>query len=561
MMTSPSPSLPSGPAQEGTKKDFWLVFLILTGLFTFALGLRPLATPDEGRYVEIPREMVERGDWLTPHLNGLPYFEKPPLVYWMEAAMIKGVGLESFFWLRFPIASFALLGCLFLYGFSRALGKNTMAFWAPLILGTSLLYCVLARLLILDLVFTVLMSGALLSFFLATQGHKRLLWVMSYGGGLALATLTKGLIGVVLPGGIILLWILIARQWSCFRVAFHPLALGVFLVIAAPWHIMVALENPEFFSFYFIHEHFLRYLTTEHNRYQPFWFFIPIAIVGFFPWVSFVPAIIKETRLGHLSLPDKLSSFLWIWILFVLGFFSFSSSKLIPYILPIFPPLSLLVAVLFTEGKFPSSAFKIYGTFTVLIGLAFVLYTPIDHFLMGAPYDFKTLMPLLVGGTLCLAGGLWSVFSFYKIQPQKAYFSILASFLSFLLMAALLDPHVQRTPSIRPMMWDLKSRLMPNDSVVLWGNYFQDIPVYLERTVQVVHNRGELDFGGLIRPHQDRLLTDEAFRALWESPTRVFVIASHKWRKTQGIRDLLSALPHVSVVRYDPPYIICTNRP
>jgi 4-amino-4-deoxy-L-arabinose transferase-like glycosyltransferase len=545
-----------------SKRDFWLLLFILAGLFTFGLGLRPLATPDEGRYVEIPREMVVSGDWLTPHLNGLPYFEKPPLVYWIEATTISLAGVGSAFWLRLPIALFALLGCLMLYGFCQRLGLRQEGFWAPLVLGTSILYCVLARLIILDLAFTVFMSAGLLAFFLSTiEQKKRLVYLGLYGAALALATLTKGLIGVFLPGSIILLWIALTRQWGLLKNAFHPLSLVVFSGIAVPWHIAVGLKNPEFWSFYFIYEHVTRYLTTAHNRHQPVWFFIPVLLAGFFPWVVFLPESLRLTRQKQLGLPQGLPSFLWTWVAFIFCFFSVSSSKLIPYILPVFPPLALLVASVLRQNPFPILSFKIYAGLAVLLGLGFLLYTPLDHQILRAVYDFKALAPLITGGIAFLWGGLWVIQRLYQTEPQKALSVLCASMIGFLLMLMMIDPHIQTAPSIRPLIRQLKPFVSDKTPIVLWGYYFQDVPVYLERTVHLAAHRGELDFGGRITPDQDRLLTDKSFQNLWTSQARVFLIARYRMSNPNGLRDLRHALPLHTEVLHCPPYMIATNHP
>jgi 4-amino-4-deoxy-L-arabinose transferase-like glycosyltransferase len=241
-------------------RDILVLTTILGALFFSFLGNRPLAAPDEGRYVEIPREMVQTGDYLTPHLNGLVYFEKPPLFYWIETLPIRYFGIQEAP-LRFPLAFLALLGCLLTYFFVQRLYDRATGLWATGIVGTSLLYNVLGRLITLDMGFSVFLSGALLSFLTATEEpspQKRRGWMILASFCGAAAVMTKGLAGLVLPGLIVGLWVLLARRWIVLRFLFLPSSILLFLLLIAPWHVLVSLKNPGFLDFYFIHEHVTR---------------------------------------------------------------------------------------------------------------------------------------------------------------------------------------------------------------------------------------------------------------------------------------------------------------
>ena len=274
---------------QAEKHSYHLVFLffsLLFALFLFLLSHRPLATPDEGRYVEIPREMLETGEYITPHLNGLPYFEKPPLTYWITAASLYVFG-ENTFAARIPLAIFAFFGCFALYIFMRTKAPVFYSLTPSFVLATSTLYFGMARILTLDLFVSIWITLAMLSFYQSTQKpHKPLLSVF-YGLSMAGAVMTKGFIGVVLPGFTILCWIAYQQNGQLLKKAFHPYALLAFFVFATPWHVLVAMHNPSFAWFYFVHEHFLRYTTVIHGRFQPFWFFIPVVILGSFPWIVF----------------------------------------------------------------------------------------------------------------------------------------------------------------------------------------------------------------------------------------------------------------------------------
>ena len=318
-----------------------LLVVAFSALFFFNIGERNISSPDEGRYIEIPREMVLSGDYVLPRLNGILYFEKPPLFYWLEASAIRVLGISEWTMRLWP-ALLGIFGALMTYGVTRRFYGRAAGLVAGGVLATSLMYYALARFVILDMAESVLMSAALFAFLLSAEEKdekKALWWARGGHAAAALAVLAKGLIGVLLPGLIGLVWIAAIGRWSFVRRALCPSGIAIFLVIALPWHILAAMRNHDFLWFYFVHEHFLRFTTTVHRRNEPMWYFIPVLLVGFLPWTGYLWHAIKDalprwSRRGER--PVELFLILWVAIVFV--FFSFSDSKLPPYILPIFPP-------------------------------------------------------------------------------------------------------------------------------------------------------------------------------------------------------------------------------
>ncbi|MGL5719309.1 MAG: phospholipid carrier-dependent glycosyltransferase [Alphaproteobacteria bacterium] len=547
-------------------EDVAVLCLLFGTLFTFLLGHRPLATPDEGRYVEIPREMVVTGDYLTPHLNGLKYFEKPPLFYWMQSLSISGMGLNPF-GLRLWTAFLGLLGVIGTYAVGRfALGR-VAGVWSAIVLGTSLLYVVLARLIILDLPLTLFLSASLVAFWLSTQlqGKKRLLCLAGWGGSMALASLTKGLIGVAIPGAIALLWIGVTRQGRFLKHAFHPLALLVFFLIAAPWHVLVALKNPEFFDFYFIHEHVLRYTSKIHNRYQPVWFFIPVLMVGFYPWVFYLGQrfVLKPWSLCQ----EKAASFLTFctcWASFIFVFFSLSSSKLIPYLLPLFPALAWGVGAFFGGAlESPTRYFRAFRRgslgwliFSSFLGVGALAYIPIDTQFFGRKAESLELwvsMGLLA--TVLLGGALSVWIALRQGLVSSVLKRILLTTLLFLGVLMYADPYLQPRVSIQTPAFYIKNILKPGDVVASYRAYYQDLPVYLERTVNVIGFQGELAFGASQEPWKKQLLDQAAFQELWQGGSRVFVVMNPMHLKT------LSLETPFFILWQDGDYAIISNQP
>ncbi len=336
------------PVPASALRDTLLLLLVLTLLFGFALGKRALWEPDEGRYAEIPREMVVTGDYVTPRLNGVKYFEKPPLFYWLQAGTIEAFGVSEWS-LRLWPALFAVLGCLAVYLAGRRLYDRRTGLLAAAVLATNPLYYELGRAVTLDMAVSVMITVALLAFLLGVEqppGHSRRSYMWTCYASAAFATLTKGLIGFVLPGLVIGTWIAVMGEWRQLKKMYLLSGAALFLVIAAPWHLVVAWVNPEFSYFYFVHEHFLRYLTRVHHRYEPVWFFVPVVLLGFYPWTIFLVQSVKANLPVSWARRHQRSRelFLLLWAVLVLAFFSLSSSKLIPYILPLLPPLALLIA-------------------------------------------------------------------------------------------------------------------------------------------------------------------------------------------------------------------------
>ena len=326
-------------------RDLLLLAVCLGIPFFVYLGQLPLIDPDEGRYAEIPREMLERGDLITPTLNYVKYFEKPPLLYWINAASLKIFGQNEFA-ARFPTALCGLLTVLATYVIARRLYGRRAALCSALILGTSTGFVLQSRIILTDMLLTFCLTAALGAFIVAARREGRrsrpLPWYLFYFF-CALAVLAKGLVGMVFPAGILFFYFLLIRRWRLLREMRLASGTLLFLAVAAPWFIAVSLRNPEFARFFFIHEHFERFTSTVHGRYQPFWFFLPVLAVTMLPWSFFIPgALVSAWRDRHHD-EGRPGIYLLIWTVLIFLFFSKSNSKLIPYILPIFPPLAIMI--------------------------------------------------------------------------------------------------------------------------------------------------------------------------------------------------------------------------
>ncbi len=475
------------------RKDMVWLFAAIAAFYCIGLGIRPYLAPSEARYIEIPLQMLATGDWITPHINGVKYFEKPPLFYWIEAAQIYFFGVGEFA-ARVPAMLCVVLTCLITYGMGRMLYGRLSGLLAACVLATCLLGYGLSRVAVLDVPVTLFITATMGCFLAAKYGKgKSVYWYYAMYGCAALAMLTKGLIGVVLPGLIVCLWMLLTRQWFILREARIPTGLLLFLAIAAPWHVLVQQRNPEFMHFYFIHEHLERFATDEHKRNAPWWFFIAVTLAGLMPWTVFLPATLHSAWRQRKT--DARTLFLLLWAAVPLVFFSLSHSKLVPYIFPIFPPLALLLAnaLLDMQERTVRKTLLALALLLLALGAAYVCLPvlSVKKQLMAEAIHDQMRRPMMWAVTAALAFFLilWRRWSITGLLAGMGVFAL--GFDMFLNLAA---AHADVT-SVKPVAEFLKARLQPTDEVITYDTYYQDLPVYLGRNVTVAGWTGELGFG------------------------------------------------------------------
>ncbi len=528
------------PASPGSWwKDLSLIGVLAMLWFCSLLGMRPLTNPDEGRYTEIPREMAVSGDYVTPRLNGVKYFEKPPLVYWLSALTFEKFGVSQFT-ARLWNALFAVAGVLITYAASRAIYGRDAGIWAAIILASNLMYYIMSQIILLDMAVAVTMSAALFSFILGMRvpaGKKRFWLFMGFYVSMALAVLSKGLIGIALPGAVMFLWVLLLNRWRGLW-PFYPLVgTLVLLAIAAPWHLLAARANPDFLQFYFIHEHWERFTTQVHGRYEPFWFFIPVLLVGLFPWVFFSAQACRESLAGGWQALGKNAEawFFVIWIGFIFLFFSKSQSKLIPYLLPVFPAAAALLGRTLAscwagKSRLCPSGIGGYATVTCLLASALIGSLFFSEFiatkLVGEPELLAHLPTFRV--TLCgslLLGAVGAFLGLRRKQPRLILAAVSLSAFAFFAAAGYGGSYYQKSSS-KKFAEQLLPILRPEDRVYTVCDYTQDFPPYLGRQVSVVSYMGELEFGIRSEPEKtsSRFLNNICFIDDWARPGQAYAL-------------------------------------
>jgi 4-amino-4-deoxy-L-arabinose transferase-like glycosyltransferase len=503
----------------------------------------PLLEPDEGRYAEIPREMLASGDFVTPHLNGVVYLEKPPLFYWGNALCFWLFG-ESEFSARFFTTAISVAGIFLTYWIGAVLIGWRTGLLSAVILSSSVYYYIVGRLNTPDMTLGVFLMVAIFPAYLYLTGkreNKGYLYLSYVGAGLAF--LTKGLVGVVFPPAVLLLTLLLTRRHRELGHGFSIWGISLFMAVVLPWLYLVQKKNPDFLWFFFVHEHFLRYTTTTHGQSEPFWFFVPILVGGFIPWITFLPRMVFSLRgkaQGFLS--QEALTFLLSWTLFILIFFSLSHSKLATYVCPIFPPL----AVLFGRGldlwierdNGPKGCCLPFAFSAILVGAVVMLdllaqpadaIQPSLSFIPQIPIQVSAWIPALVLPLTILL--LWGITPLF-LRGLGAVKVILLCFILFsVFLISLHRPAAHflgSYKSAKELSKVISASAQPGDVVAQYGEYMQGISFYTKRRTLLVERLGELRFGAeRAADRTEYFLRDTAFMRLWKSRERVFCVFEH----------------------------------
>ena len=513
-----------------SKPFIWSLFIVFCVVWFYTLGARTLVPTDEGRYAEMAREMVATGDWITPRLNAIKYFEKPPLQIWMTALAFEAFGLGE--WqARLWTGLCGLFGIVLTAYAGRRVFNTRTGFAAGLVLASSFWWAALGHINTLDMGLAGMMTVALCALLLgqrndATAREQRN-WMLVCWAGMALSVMSKGLIGMVLPGAVLVLYTAFSRDWAIWKRLHVGLGLLVFFAITTPWFVLVSLKNPEFPHFFFIHEHFQRFTSKVHHREGPWYYFIPLLVLGILPWLGVLVQSLWAGRQDAKSgfQPKKM---LLVWAGFIFFFFSISGSKLPSYILPIFPALALLIAVyLQTASRAAWVATAGLMAAVGAAGLIFVSRLPkmtsepleIAHYQASQPWVIAASIIMLAGGLLVL----WWTRKKHSDLPILATVALAASgFIGGQLLMLGSEPQ-GRYRSGLPLVPAIEAELTPATKLYAVGLYDQTLPFYLRRTMILVQHPDELEFG-LEQEPQLWLPTRAAFIEQWISGPKAVAI-------------------------------------
>lgn len=498
-----------------------LLLAVLAVVWFGSLSNRSLISPDEGRYASLAWEMLRSGDFVTPRLNGLLYFEKPPLQYWVSALFLQLFGLNDFAARLWPaLAGFLtvlVVGATAWRLWGKETGIRSLAVAASMtwVFGN-------AHFLTLDASLTLFLTTALCAVLIAENvaatPTQRRNWIWLAWAAMAGAVLSKGLVGLLIPGATLLLTCLWRRDFGPWRRMHWVSGLLIFLLLAAPWFVLVSMRNPSFAQFFFIHEHFARYLTKVHQREGAWWYYLPLLVGGMLPWTSALPWLWpRRTEDGP---PRRIApaDILFVHSLFVLLFFSASGSKLPSYILPMFPALALLIGLRLQQASprvlrrhllVPILAWTVALIASTQSARVASYSTPAEIFTqLGAGIRW--------GAAVFLA---FAAFAWWALRRRGVTLAVASLALGHIIgMAIVMASHnpFGQLKSSAPFVSAMEPVLRSGAPVFAVGIYDQTLPFYLRRDVTLVNYQDEFAMGQVLEPGRSIESLDE-FASRWQA--------------------------------------------
>ncbi|MGH7925532.1 MAG: glycosyltransferase family 39 protein [Candidatus Binatus sp.] len=529
--SSPPFVQPAAPTSSATPiaYDVAAILALSLAVCMFHLGSFGLWEPDEARYAEIAREMLQSGNLLVPHLNYVAYVEKPPLLYWLTTLSFRVFGVSEFA-ARLPVALSAIAGILATYFFTlRAFGRRD-AFLAGAILATIPLYALMAQVLTTDMTLTTLVTIATFSLYLHWQEGGSWCWVAYVAMGLAV--MTKGPVGAALPILSMLLWLALNRELRGAIARFHAIP-GLLLttLIAAPWFVAMTIREPGFADFYFVGEHLRRVFETDYSHREAFYFYIPVIAVGLMPWSLLVPFLTWRAAPRN---PAR--SFCIVAAGVTIVAFSCADAKLIPYILPAVPPLAVLIADGLVSLAWPTAESRAAlrvpdsriliesGPMLALLG-AGVIVAAIEAPQFRTPYVMAARAAMYAIGAILLAGGAVTTLKFVTGRTAAGLGAIVGTLALALIAGGWARLETEPLRSYAALSRAIAEQA-PDATIISYHRYVQSLPFYNRRRVVLVGARTELKFGSRLDPDAREwfMKSDEQMFRRWEQSGRVVVV-------------------------------------
>ncbi len=514
---------------SASKRRVWVGALLLAWLVLWFAGAqsRVLLEPDEGRYAEVPREMVATANWVTPRYDEVLFFDKPALQYWGTAIAYKAFGVHD--WTARLWELFTGLMTLVMVGWAGTRAFGRVAGWgAAGVLGSSFLWVVGSHIATLDVGVAAFLGLALCAFILAqlpdTGPRAHRAWMLATWAAMAAAFLSKGLIGIVFPGGALFFYMVWTRQWALLRRMEWALGLPLFLLLVLPWFVAVQLRHGQFLDYFFVRQQFTRFLTDRDDRQQPLWFFLPVLVIGFFPWLALLPAALKR--------PNRQPGFdarklLWIWTLMIFVFFSVSHSKLPLYLLPVFPAVALLVGDTIARGSNRVLGLALGAAAAMLllaIPVALRQHVPANLALLAPAFmGYMRLLAMAMG----IAASLLMIAAVLGWREHRLASIGVASFAGLGLLQAALIGFQALAPaySAAPLARAIAPWCKAGTPIYMVDTLERGLPFYLRRPVTLV-GQAPYDLRDGLRWEPWRLMPQQSFVRRWRhEPGALAVIA------------------------------------
>ena len=508
-----------------------LLLVMIYGLLWFGtLNYRHLIPSDEGRYAEIAREMLVTGDWITPRYNGYKYFEKPPLQAWATAAAFQAFGIGD--WQARLWTALTGFFTILLIGFTGARIYNARAGWlAALVLASSPMWVISGHFNSLDMGLSAFLVAALCSLLLAQSSRNKngcRNWMWTCWAFMALATLSKGVIGAAIPAMVFIAYSISTWDWRIWTRLRLFSGSVLFLAITAPWFILVAQRNPEFLEFFFIHEHLQRFTQDAHSRTGPIYYFVPLLLIGILPWVFQIPGAIAQAWKDRRR-EFSASWLLVCWFVVIFAFFSVSRSKLPGYIIPVFPALALIIGnrldhllghtnTMAMPWKLQTIGFALFGCVGFFFLDSIGKQARPDEIEAYAQYTYWVIAALVA----------LVIFSAYAAwQSKRNGIQSIVSFACGFFLCAIIAGTGHETLGRAVSGIDLVERVKPSipEKVNFYSVRLLDhtVPFYLGRTMIMVESPDELEFG----VNQEPTLwmpTLDAFIARWQEDQTAYAL-------------------------------------
>ena len=508
-----------------------LLIALIYGLIWFGtLNYRHLIPSDEGRYAEMAREMLVTGDWITPRYNGYKYFEKPPLQIWATAITFQAFGFgewQARLWT-------ALTGFLtiLIIGLTGARIFNARTGWlSAIVLASSPMWIISGHFNSLDMALSAFLVSAMCALLLAQTADNKISrrnWMWLCWSMMALATLSKGVIGAAIPAMVFIAYSISAWDWKIWSRLHLISGTILFLLITAPWFVLVAQRNPEFLEFFFIHEHLQRFTNDAHSRTGPIYYFLPLLFIGILPWIFQIPRAFLQAWTER---KQEFSSgwLLACWTVVIFVFFSVSKSKLPGYIIPIFPALAMLIGARLDHAMGNTNVLGVFWKlqtwgFATLGCVGFFFISEIstqarpDEIEAYAQYQYWVI-------TALIALILFSVLAAWQ-SKRHGLQSILSFGIGFFLCTIIAGTGHEilgRAVSGIDLANRVKTLIPANVNIYSVRLLDHTMPFYLGRTMIMVESPDELEFGVNQEPNL-WMPSLEAFMERWKKDVSAYAL-------------------------------------
>jgi 4-amino-4-deoxy-L-arabinose transferase-like glycosyltransferase len=517
------------------KSIVFLIILLAFGgiLYFYNLGGWDLWNPDEPRYAQIAKEMLQGERWIIPHLNSEVYLDKPPLFFWLMAATATVIGGMNEFAARFPSALFGLLTLPLLFFLGKRLFSEKAGFLAALVLATTVEFLWLARRANIDATLTFFTTAAITLFYVGfyQQKGRWILYLMAYLG-MALGVLTKLQIGVIVPVLVVGGYFLVQREMWFFKDPSHIPGIALFVAFVGGWLALAYLSGGEEYLWGLLYKKtastFLE--TASHDR--PLYYYLMNFPGNFMPWIVFFPSALIYGLSAKGRKKEFIFAFFWFVVIFV--FFSLAKAKRELYLLPLYPAAALMVGYLLAELPLGAAGAEkricSIPLIALIIALALMAISlPIVAALKGGfylehPWEIGLITALIAGG-----GGFLAFFAHHYRRRDLPFYIIIATVFALSLYGATrIFPEINRYKSARPLSQAIVSAMRPGDQLGVYQLEGADYNYYTGYN-QMRRLEEEGDLKRFLRSPQRVLciMREKQYKQLEQDPTlSIFVVAA-----------------------------------